>query len=154
MKLQRTRRDQRHPGGRLRLPQRLHEHQRVGPGHGQDDPVSGDGGVGTTYDNTSKFMGRETELTYEVVTHQPDRLFALRGENKSVVAHDTMEIARRIRVQGHLHRRLRVQGARQVRRPAARAGAEEARRRRREGPARGPGEALRVGVDRLTTLGA
>ena len=54
--------------------------------------VSGDGGVGTTYANTSKFLGRETELTYEVEKHQPDSLFALRGENKSVVAHDTMEI--------------------------------------------------------------
>ena len=48
--------------------------------------------AGTTYHNTSKFMGRETELTYEVVQHQPDSVFALRGENSSVVAHDTMEI--------------------------------------------------------------
>jgi carbon monoxide dehydrogenase subunit G len=62
------------------------------PGTVRTTLVSGDGGVGTTYDNTSKFMGRETELTYEVVEHQPDRLFALRGEIKSVVAHDTMEI--------------------------------------------------------------
>ncbi len=54
--------------------------------------ISGDGGVGTTYANTSSFMGRETELTYEVVEHQPDSRFALRGENKSVVAHDSMEI--------------------------------------------------------------
>lgn len=54
--------------------------------------VSGDGGVGTTYANTSKFMGRETELTYEVVEHRPDTLFALRGENKSVIANDKMEI--------------------------------------------------------------
>jgi carbon monoxide dehydrogenase subunit G len=54
--------------------------------------VSGDGGVGTIYRNTSKFMGRETELTYEVVDHRPDSLFALRGENSSVIANDTMEI--------------------------------------------------------------
>ncbi|MCW2847364.1 MAG: polyketide cyclase [Marmoricola sp.] len=54
--------------------------------------VSGNGGVGTTYRNTSKFMGRETELTYEVVEHQPNSLFALRGENSSVVANDRMEI--------------------------------------------------------------
>lgn len=53
---------------------------------------SGDGGVGTKYHNISKFMGRETELVYEVVKHEPDSLFVLRGENKSVVAHDTMEI--------------------------------------------------------------
>ncbi len=63
------------------------------PGTVRTVKVSGDGGVGTKYHNTSKFMGRETELTYEVVTHQPDSLFALRGENSSVVAQDRMEIA-------------------------------------------------------------
>jgi carbon monoxide dehydrogenase subunit G len=63
------------------------------PGTVRTERMSGDGGVGTTYQNTSSFMGRETELTYEVVTHQPDSTFALRGENKSVVANDTMEIA-------------------------------------------------------------
>ena len=63
------------------------------PGTVRTRLVSGDGGVGTTYHNTSKFMGRETELTYEVVEHRPDSRFALRGENSSVVAHDTMDIA-------------------------------------------------------------
>jgi hypothetical protein len=55
--------------------------------------LSGDGGLGTTYRNTSKFLGRTTELTYRVVEHRPDSLFALRGENPTVVAHDTMEVA-------------------------------------------------------------
>ena len=32
------------------------------------------------------------ELTYEVVKHQPDSLFALRGENSSVIANDSMQI--------------------------------------------------------------
>jgi carbon monoxide dehydrogenase subunit G len=63
------------------------------PGTVKTEKVSGDGGVGTTYHNTSSFMGRETELTYEVVQHRPDSLFALRGENSSVVANDSMEIA-------------------------------------------------------------
>ena len=62
------------------------------PGTVQTVLVSGDGGVGTTYRNTSKFMGRQTELTYEVVEHRPDTRFALRGENSSVIANDTMEI--------------------------------------------------------------
>jgi carbon monoxide dehydrogenase subunit G len=62
------------------------------PGTVHTELLSGDGGVGTIYHNTSKFMGRETELTYEVVTHRPDSVFALRGENSSVIAHDTMEI--------------------------------------------------------------
>lgn len=62
------------------------------PGTVETELVSGDGGVGTTYRNTSKFLGRETRLTYEVVRHEPDTVFALRGENSSVIAHDTMEI--------------------------------------------------------------
>jgi carbon monoxide dehydrogenase subunit G len=62
------------------------------PGTVKTERVSGDGRVGTKYHNTSKFMGRETELTYEVVKHQPDSLFALRGENSSVIANDSMEI--------------------------------------------------------------
>lgn len=91
--------------------------------------VSGDGGVGTKYHNTSKFMGRETELTYEVVEHRPSTTFALRGENRSVIANDSMVIARLgAESRGHRHRRLRVQGTRQVCRPAPGAGAEEARR--------------------------
>jgi len=50
----------------------------------------GDGGVGTAYLNTSRFGGRETELTYVVEKLVPNELFALRGENKTVIAHDTM----------------------------------------------------------------
>ncbi len=52
--------------------------------------VSGDGGVGTTYANTSRFFGRETDLTYVVTTLEPDSKIALRGENKTVVASDTI----------------------------------------------------------------
>jgi carbon monoxide dehydrogenase subunit G len=62
------------------------------PGTVRTVKVSGDGGLGTEYHNTSSFLGRETQLTYKVVEHRPDELFALRGENKSVVAHDTMEV--------------------------------------------------------------
>jgi uncharacterized protein YndB with AHSA1/START domain len=60
------------------------------PGTVKTVRTDGDGGVGTTYHNTSKFAGRETELTYEVVKLVPEAVFALRGENKTVVAHDTM----------------------------------------------------------------
>ena len=52
---------------------------------------SGDGGVGTRYLNTSTFAGRRTELVYEVRARDENRRFALRGENRGVVAHDTME---------------------------------------------------------------
>ncbi|MGZ8750307.1 MAG: SRPBCC family protein [Pseudonocardia sp.] len=64
------------------------------PGTVHTERVSGDGGVGTKYHNTSKFLGRETELTSEVVMHRPDTTFALRGENASVIANDSMVIAR------------------------------------------------------------
>lgn len=52
---------------------------------------SGDGGVGTSYHNTTKFLGRETELVYVVQALEPMVRVALRGENQTVVAHDTME---------------------------------------------------------------
>jgi uncharacterized protein YndB with AHSA1/START domain len=50
----------------------------------------GDGRVGTTYLNTSTFLGRTTELTYVVQELVPGERIQLRGENKSVVAVDTM----------------------------------------------------------------
>ncbi len=55
--------------------------------------VSGDGGVGTTYENVSRFLGRESELTYVVIALEPQRTIALRGENKTVVAHDTITLS-------------------------------------------------------------
>jgi Polyketide cyclase / dehydrase and lipid transport len=51
---------------------------------------NGDGGVGTTYLNTSQFLGRTSELTY-VVRELVDReRIQLRGENKTLTAVDTM----------------------------------------------------------------
>ena len=50
----------------------------------------GDGGVGTTYLNTSRFLGRETQLTYVVRDLIPGQRVQLRGENKTVIAVDTM----------------------------------------------------------------
>jgi len=52
--------------------------------------ASGDGGFGTEYLNTSTFNGRETQLTYTVVDLVPNERFGLRGENKTLVAQDTM----------------------------------------------------------------
>ncbi len=62
------------------------------PGTVRTDRVVGDGGVGTTYRNVSRFLGRETELTYTVEEHVPPTTVALRGENATVVAHDRMEL--------------------------------------------------------------
>jgi NADP-dependent 3-hydroxy acid dehydrogenase YdfG len=50
----------------------------------------GDGGVGTTYLNTSTFLGRKTQLTYIVREHDPGKRIQLRGENKTLIAVDTM----------------------------------------------------------------
>jgi polyketide cyclase/dehydrase/lipid transport protein len=50
----------------------------------------GDGGVGTTYLNTSTFLGRTTQLTYVVDELVDQQRIRLRGENKTVVSVDTM----------------------------------------------------------------
>jgi hypothetical protein len=58
----------------------------------QTAKISGDGGIGTKYSNVSAFNGRESSLVYEVIEYQPNHLIRLRGENKSLVAVDTMMI--------------------------------------------------------------
>ena len=55
--------------------------------------LSGDGGLGSTYSNTSKFNGKESSLVYEVIEYKPNQLIRLRGENKNIVAIDTMSIS-------------------------------------------------------------
>lgn len=49
-------------------------------------------GVGSRWRNVSKFFGNETELTYELVRHDEDRL-VFRGENGSATAVDDIAIA-------------------------------------------------------------
>jgi uncharacterized protein YndB with AHSA1/START domain len=60
------------------------------PGTVSTERVSGSGGVGTDYHNTSKFMGRETELIYTVKEVVPNERLVLEGNNKTVRATDTM----------------------------------------------------------------
>jgi uncharacterized protein YndB with AHSA1/START domain len=62
------------------------------PGTVRTTREAGSGGVGTRYRNVSTFMGRQTELTYVVTEHQPPSRLALRGENKTVRADDTMTL--------------------------------------------------------------
>lgn len=50
----------------------------------------GDGGVGTSYLNTSEFLGRQTELRYIVQEFVPGERIRFRGENKTVISVDTM----------------------------------------------------------------
>lgn len=52
--------------------------------------LEGDGGVGTTYLNTSRFLGRETRLTYVIEELVEQKLIRLRGTNPTVTAIDTM----------------------------------------------------------------
>jgi uncharacterized protein YndB with AHSA1/START domain len=54
----------------------------------------GDGGVGTSYLNTSEFLGRQTELRYVVQELVPGERIRLRGENKTVISVDTMTFRR------------------------------------------------------------
>jgi len=60
------------------------------PGTVSTTRTSGDGGVGTTYANTSQFVGREVELTYETVVHDRPRELKFRGTNKTATATDWM----------------------------------------------------------------
>ena len=53
---------------------------------------TGDGGVGTVYDNTSEFNGRSTELTYTVTELTEPRRISLRGENATLEALDTITV--------------------------------------------------------------
>jgi len=62
------------------------------PGTIRTTRVSGDGEVGTEYRNVSRFLGRETELRYVVEEVDAPRHLRLRGENRTVVAHDTMSL--------------------------------------------------------------
>lgn len=56
--------------------------------------ISGDGDVGTRYRNVSRFLGRETELTYVLEEAESPRRLKLRGSNRTVTAHDTMTLTR------------------------------------------------------------
>ncbi len=60
------------------------------PGTVRTVRAAGSGGVGTTYENTSKFLGRETKLIYTVVESNAPIRLQLRGINDQVTATDTM----------------------------------------------------------------
>ena len=60
------------------------------PGTVSTTRTGGDGGLGTTYANTSRFMGRTTDLAYETITYDRPRQVQFRGSNKSATATDTM----------------------------------------------------------------
>ena len=60
------------------------------PGTLETTRTSGDGGVGTTYANTSEFMGRKAELTYETTAHERPTRLQFRGSNPTVNTTDTL----------------------------------------------------------------
>ena len=60
------------------------------PGTVETTRASGDGGLGTTYANTSEFMGRQTSLEYETITFDRPTKLQFRGHNKTATATDTM----------------------------------------------------------------
>jgi carbon monoxide dehydrogenase subunit G len=60
------------------------------PGTVETRRTSGDGGVGTTYANTSEFMGRKVDLAYETIVHDKPRRVQFRGTNKQATATDTL----------------------------------------------------------------
>lgn len=54
------------------------------------DKQSGNGGVGTTYRNISRFLGRTVELTYTVEEFVDKQLLRLRAIHNTLTALDTM----------------------------------------------------------------
>lgn len=62
------------------------------PGTRATTRTSGDGGVGTTYANTSEFMGRTVDLTYETTVHDDPTRLQFRGRNGRTTATDTMTL--------------------------------------------------------------
>jgi uncharacterized protein YndB with AHSA1/START domain len=64
------------------------------PGTVSAERVAGEGGVGTRYRTTARFLGRKTVLDYLVIESVPEERFVVRGENATVVAHDTMTFVR------------------------------------------------------------
>jgi carbon monoxide dehydrogenase subunit G len=53
--------------------------------------ISGDGGVGSVYENVSRILGRDTEIEYTVVGLEPMRVFRLEGNTSSMKMLDTMK---------------------------------------------------------------
>jgi carbon monoxide dehydrogenase subunit G len=51
-----------------------------------DGPI----GTGSQFRLVAEFLGRQTELTYEIVDYRPQELVTLQGENATVVSLDTM----------------------------------------------------------------
>ena len=64
------------------------------PGTVETRRTAGDGGVGTTYANTSEFMGRKTELTYETIGYDRPTFFSARGTNRTATATDSLTFTR------------------------------------------------------------
>ena len=64
------------------------------PGTIETTRTSGDGGVGTTYANTSEFNGRKTDLVYETLVHERPARVQFRGRTKTVTTVDDMSFAR------------------------------------------------------------
>lgn len=62
------------------------------PGTRSTTRTSGDGGLGTTYANTSEFMGRTVELTYETVVHDAPTRVEFRGRNGRTTATDSLTL--------------------------------------------------------------
>jgi carbon monoxide dehydrogenase subunit G len=57
--------------------------------------VTGDGGVGTQYANTSRVWGHDTDIVYTVVEHDAPRRLRLEGRSDTFTAVDTIDLTDR-----------------------------------------------------------
>lgn len=63
------------------------------PGTQRTTRVSGDGSVGTVYENVSKIAGHSTTIEYTVTDYRPRELLRLQGKATGVVLRDTLTFA-------------------------------------------------------------
>ncbi|MDE0776586.1 MAG: SRPBCC family protein [Nocardioides sp.] len=63
------------------------------PGTRSTTRTSGDGGLGTTHDNTSEFMGRTVDLAYETITYDVPTRVQIRGRNGRTTATDSLSFS-------------------------------------------------------------
>jgi uncharacterized protein YndB with AHSA1/START domain len=63
------------------------------PGVNAASLKSGDGGLGTTYDVTATFAGREVPLVYEVTEFEPEKRIVLTTGSPNFSAVDTIEFS-------------------------------------------------------------
>lgn len=63
------------------------------PGTVKTTRISGDGGLGTTYRNKSRFLRRTVELTYETIAYEEPTKVVFKGRNGKTTTRDELSFS-------------------------------------------------------------